>query len=122
MRRRKLFTLAAGVSAVVCVAVCGLWVRGYRGVDDVFYSAWDPPTDPNPAYPRRTYHGLRTDPGGVTASRGADSVESTLFFNRGIFERNAQDGVYHRIEPLGPRGQSLPHATLITLDIFPDGN
>ena len=28
--RRKLFTLAAGVSAVLCVAVCALWVRSYR--------------------------------------------------------------------------------------------
>jgi hypothetical protein len=29
MRRRKLFTLAAGVSAVLCVGVCVLWVRSY---------------------------------------------------------------------------------------------
>jgi hypothetical protein len=29
MRRRKLFTLAAGVSAVLCCAVCVLWVRSY---------------------------------------------------------------------------------------------
>jgi hypothetical protein len=28
--RRKLFTLAAAVSAVLCVAVCVLWVRSYR--------------------------------------------------------------------------------------------
>src|SRR4051794_27839062 len=27
--RRKLFTLAAGVSAVLCAAVCVLWVRSY---------------------------------------------------------------------------------------------
>jgi hypothetical protein len=27
--RRKLFTLAAGASGVVCIAVCWLWVRSY---------------------------------------------------------------------------------------------
>src|SRR5690348_16114416 len=30
MRRRKLFTFAAGASAVVFVGVCVLWVRSYR--------------------------------------------------------------------------------------------
>jgi hypothetical protein len=29
MRRRKLFTLAAGASAVLCIAVCVVWVRSY---------------------------------------------------------------------------------------------
>ena len=33
MRRRKLFTLAAGASAVLCVAVCVLWVRSYNAGD-----------------------------------------------------------------------------------------
>ena len=33
--RRKLFTLAAGVSAVVCVGVCVLWVRSYSVQDEV---------------------------------------------------------------------------------------
>jgi hypothetical protein len=28
--RRRLFTFAAGVSAVLCIAVCALWVRSYR--------------------------------------------------------------------------------------------
>src|SRR3954452_7738197 len=39
---RKLFTLAAGVSAVVCIAVAGLCVRGYF-VTDQFYTQgfWD---------------------------------------------------------------------------------
>src|SRR5689334_6204292 len=36
--RRKLFTLAAAVSAVVCVGVCGLWVRSYQ-VDETL--TWD---------------------------------------------------------------------------------
>ena len=31
--RRKLFTLAAGTSAVLCVAVCVLWVRSYSVAD-----------------------------------------------------------------------------------------
>src|SRR5687768_3903021 len=31
--RRRLFTVAAGVSAVVCVAVCVLWLRSYTGTD-----------------------------------------------------------------------------------------
>src|SRR4051812_21203731 len=42
--RRKLFTLAAGVSAVLCVAVCVLWVRGYWVAD---YWFWFPP-NPQP--------------------------------------------------------------------------
>jgi hypothetical protein len=29
MRRRKLFTLAAGVSAVLCAGACALWVRSF---------------------------------------------------------------------------------------------
>jgi hypothetical protein len=33
--RRKLFTLAAGASAVLCVGVCVLWVRSYRVEDTV---------------------------------------------------------------------------------------
>jgi hypothetical protein len=33
--RRKLFTLAAGASAVLCVAVCVLWVRSYWVTDSV---------------------------------------------------------------------------------------
>src|SRR6476661_9464638 len=28
--RRKLFTLAAGVSAALCVGVCVLWIGGYQ--------------------------------------------------------------------------------------------
>jgi hypothetical protein len=38
--RRKRFTLAAGVSAVLCVAVCVLWVRSYQ----VLYQClrWEP--------------------------------------------------------------------------------
>lgn len=32
--RRKLFTLAARVSAVLCVAVCVLWVRSYWRADE----------------------------------------------------------------------------------------
>src|SRR4051794_29421918 len=35
MRRRKLFTLAAGAAAVLCVAVCVLWVRSYWVFDAV---------------------------------------------------------------------------------------
>src|SRR4051794_31363686 len=31
--RRKLFTLSAGVSAVLCIAVCVLWVRSYWAGD-----------------------------------------------------------------------------------------
>lgn len=40
--RRKLFSLAAALSLVVCVATCALWVRGYF-VSDYFLlsSAWD---------------------------------------------------------------------------------
>jgi hypothetical protein len=33
MRRRRLFTLAAGASAVLCAAVCVLWVRSYKSPD-----------------------------------------------------------------------------------------
>src|SRR5690242_10801476 len=33
MRRRHLFTLAAGASAVLCVAACVLWVRSYKSPD-----------------------------------------------------------------------------------------
>src|SRR3954463_1703854 len=35
MRRRKLFTLAAVASAVLCIAVCMLWVRSYFRMDEV---------------------------------------------------------------------------------------
>src|SRR5690349_20785745 len=35
--RRKLFTIAAGASAVVFVAVCVLWVRSYSAVDAITY-------------------------------------------------------------------------------------
>jgi hypothetical protein len=30
---RKIFTFAAGASAVLCIAACGLWVRSYRSGD-----------------------------------------------------------------------------------------
>ena len=33
LMRRKLFTLAAAVSAVLCIAVCVLWVRSYNAGD-----------------------------------------------------------------------------------------
>jgi hypothetical protein len=33
--RRKLFTLAAGVSAVLCVGACGLWIRSYWRADQI---------------------------------------------------------------------------------------
>jgi hypothetical protein len=39
MRHRKLFTLAAGVSAVLCVGLGLLWVRSYRVVDLVGHKA-----------------------------------------------------------------------------------
>jgi hypothetical protein len=120
--RWKLFTLAAGASVVLCIAVCLLWVRSYRVMDDVYYAAWEPPTQPAPEYHRRTYHGLRTDPGGVVAYRRADSVGGGPFSNLGIFERNGQDGVYHHVEPLGPDGRPFPPINTMTLDIFPDGN
>jgi len=35
MRRRKLFTLAAGLSAILCAAACGLWVRSYWATDQL---------------------------------------------------------------------------------------
>src|SRR3954470_15482826 len=35
--RRKLFTLAAGVSAVLCVGVCLLWLRSYWRHDEVLF-------------------------------------------------------------------------------------
>jgi hypothetical protein len=39
--RRKLFTIAAGVSAVLCIAVCVLWVRSYvRDYDFFTVSEW----------------------------------------------------------------------------------
>jgi hypothetical protein len=41
MRRRKLFTLAAGASAVLCIAVCVLWVRGYFAADRLFWQGWE---------------------------------------------------------------------------------
>src|SRR5947208_896979 len=34
--RRKLFTFAAAVSALLCVAVCGLWVRSHLVRDYAF--------------------------------------------------------------------------------------
>src|SRR5689334_2799600 len=34
MRRRKLFMLVAGASAVVCVGLCVLWVRSYWVADE----------------------------------------------------------------------------------------
>jgi hypothetical protein len=37
MRRRELFTLAAGASVVVCVGVCVLWARSYRATLDFGY-------------------------------------------------------------------------------------
>jgi hypothetical protein len=39
--RRKLFTFAAGVSAVLCVAACGLWVRSYAVQDTVLWQRVD---------------------------------------------------------------------------------
>ena len=41
MRRRKLFTLAAGVSAVLCAAVCVLWVRSYLVADCLYWQGWE---------------------------------------------------------------------------------
>jgi hypothetical protein len=38
--RRKLFTIAAGVSAVLCIAVCVLWVRGYFVTDQFYWQAF----------------------------------------------------------------------------------
>ena len=42
--RRRLFPFAAGVSALLCVAVCGLWVRSYWLMDALQYATL--PTDP----------------------------------------------------------------------------
>jgi hypothetical protein len=43
--RRRLFTLAAGVSAVLFVSVCVLWVRSYRVEDRLWYDT-SPYTSP----------------------------------------------------------------------------
>src|SRR4051812_36109098 len=44
--RRKLFTLAAAVSAVLCIAVCALWVRSYWRGDLIEHGSveGDPPS------------------------------------------------------------------------------
>jgi 4-amino-4-deoxy-L-arabinose transferase-like glycosyltransferase len=39
--RRKLFTLAAGVSAVLCVGVCVLWVRSYWVGESLSGERWE---------------------------------------------------------------------------------
>jgi hypothetical protein len=36
--RRKLFTLAAGASGVLCAAVCVLWVRSYTASDTLYWN------------------------------------------------------------------------------------
>jgi len=53
--RRKLFTFAAAVSAVLCVAVCGLWVRSYWRMDESALT-W-----------RGSRYGLRSDAGKLVA-------------------------------------------------------
>jgi hypothetical protein len=40
MRRRNLFTLAAGASAVVCAGVCVLWIHSFDSWDDIGWAAW----------------------------------------------------------------------------------
>jgi hypothetical protein len=43
--RRKLFTLAAAMSAVLCVGVCVLWVRSYIATDQLFWQGWEDEDD-----------------------------------------------------------------------------
>jgi len=59
--RRKLFTLAAGVSAVLCVGVCVLWVRSYRvnDVDGWYVNHWDGLAGKTRAW------GINSDSGGL---------------------------------------------------------
>jgi len=81
--RRKLFTLAAGVSAVVCVGVCVLWVRSYGRSDLVGLAL---PFDPAADYWRRRVM-LESSAGrmflGYTSSRVvADDGDAGVFGKR----------------------------------------
>src|SRR3954462_47082 len=50
--RRKLFPIAAAVSAVLCVGVCALWVRSYRVGD---FLEWESPINLDAVlHPRHT--------------------------------------------------------------------
>jgi hypothetical protein len=67
--RRKLFTLAAGASAVLCAGVCVLWVRSYFAADRLFWQGWDDEGDRS--YRRQDM--ILSGSGGVGMSRVVQS-------------------------------------------------
>jgi hypothetical protein len=61
MRRRlirRLFTLAAAASAVLCIGVCGLWVRSYWRIDAIDYGWAIDPTGLNAGINAWTNRGI----------------------------------------------------------------
>lgn len=59
--RQRLFTVAAAVSAALCVGVCVLWVRSYSTIDE----CWLPPTPRWPAWVHNRYWFVRSAAGNV---------------------------------------------------------
>lgn len=68
---RRLFALAAGVSAVLCAGVCMLWAGSYWRRDQWghdHYLFWDNPADlaiDEPSLPNRQFHGVVSADGRV---------------------------------------------------------
>ena len=80
--RRKLFTFAAGASAVLCIAVGGLWVRSYFATDTLRWA--DPPL----------WQGWVSGHGRVLYLRASAADPDHPDFN--------PEPLWHQVEPPGP--------------------
>ena len=87
--RRKLFTLAAGVSAVLCVGVCVLWVRSYWVCERVYITRGGPP---EPDDRSRLLSG-----GSGQSNHGWFKFERGNRFGSGWFER--KEPFFRRVSP-----------------------
>jgi hypothetical protein len=117
--RRKLFTIAAGVSAVVFVGVCVLWVRSYWRADEWGWERCD------------AYEGAPFDyVGPPHETRCAVSRRGRIWLGRTIdtvtYSPNALSGWYHRPKEIDdPRldgGSFRPAADVWNTDNAIDGN
>src|SRR3954451_17168798 len=66
--RRTLFTLAAALSAVLCVGACVLWVRGYLAYDEI---QWTQASDAGRRH-YSWYFSLASGRGGLAAALDAE--------------------------------------------------
>ena len=123
--RRRLFTLAAAGSAVLCVGVCGLWVRSYGRSDG---AGWYGP--PYPGAATRQAWELSTGRGGFAFSVqthwagqvepfptsptgfGAGSDDDTRYAGAGLGAKPTLGFAVIRFEPIRTRGFVLPAAQI----------